>query len=155
MPENPVLPAFGTRIAMPARQMVVDSNGTVYALTLSGLSVVPLTPATTATQPQIATAGGITNSSAATGGIKPGTFVTIKGANLASAANANSLPAPTLLGGSCVLVGDIAIPLISTAPGQISAQIPSSMAPGVKVLQVRSLATAQQSQRVVVTIQKP
>jgi uncharacterized protein (TIGR03437 family) len=52
-------------------------------------------------------------------------------------------------------VGNIAIPLLSTSAGLISAQIPSDMAPGVKVLQVRSLATAQQSQRVVVTIQKP
>jgi DNA-binding beta-propeller fold protein YncE len=156
MPENPVLSEFlGARTATTPRQMVVDSAGTVYALTLSGLSVLPLTPTNSTTQPQIATAGGVTNATTPTSGLKPGAFINIKGANLASPATASTLPTPTLLGGSCVLVGNIAIPLLSTSTGLISAQIPSDMAPGVKVLQVRSLATAQQSQRVVVTIQKP
>ena len=126
MPENPVLPEFAlTRIQMPPRQMVVDSAGTVYALTLSGLSVVPLTPATSATQPQIAASGGVVNAISPTSAIKPGSFITIKGTSLASAATASTLPPPTLLGGSCVLVGDVAIPLLSTAPNQISAQIPA------------------------------
>jgi YVTN family beta-propeller protein len=156
MPENPVLPEFALqRIQMPPRQMVVDSNGTVYAVTLSGLSVVPLSPATSATQPQIAAAGGVINAISPTAAIKPGSFITIKGTGLASAATASTLPPPTLLGGSCVLVGDVAIPLLTTAPNQISAQIPANASPGVQVLQVRSLSMAQQSQRVVVTIQKP
>jgi hypothetical protein len=158
MPENPVLSEFTSVLArtpMTARQMVVDSGGTVYALTLSGLSVLPLTPTNSTTQPQIAASGGVTNATTPTSALKPGSFVNIKGVNLASAATASALPTPTLLGGSCVLVGNIAIPLLSTSAGLISAQIPSDMAPGVKVLQVRSLATAQQSQRVVVTIQKP
>ncbi len=156
MPENPVLPEFAlARIQVPPRTMVVDSNGTVYALTLSGLSVVPLTPATSSTQPAIAANGGVTNSTSPTAAIKPGSFITIKGTSLAAAATANTLPPPTLLGGSCVLVGDVAIPLISTSPTQISAQIPANASPGIKVLQVRSLSMAQQSQRVVVTIQKP
>jgi DNA-binding beta-propeller fold protein YncE len=156
MPENPVLSEFaGARTATTARQMVVDSNGTVYALTLSGLSVLPLTPTNSTTQPQIATSGGVTNATVVTNPLKPGSFVSIKGTNLASTATASTLPTPTLLGGSCVLVESIAIPLLSTSPGLISAQIPANMPPGVKVLQVRSLATAQQSQRVVVTIQKP
>jgi uncharacterized protein (TIGR03437 family) len=54
-----------------------------------------------------------------------------------------------------VLVDGVALPLLSTSPGQISAQIPASIRPGINVLQVRSLATAQQSTPVVVTIQKP
>ena len=156
MPENPVLSEFaGVRTPATARQMVVDSAGTVYALTLSGLSVLPLTPTNSTTQPQIASSAGVTNATTPTSALKPGSFVNIKGVNLASAATASTLPTPTLLGGSCVLLGNIAIPLLSTSAGLISAQIPSDMSPGVKVLQVRSLATAQQSQRVVVTIQKP
>ena len=156
IPENPVISEFGTaRTAMPARQMVVDSQGTVYALTVSGLSVIRLTPATSATQPQIAASGGIINSADGTGNFQPGSFITINGASLASNATASTLPPPTVLGGSCVLVDNLAIPLLQTSPGQISAQLPASLRPGTSVLQVRSLNMAQQSTRVVVTIQKP
>src|SRR5262249_42888924 len=156
MPENPVFSIFGAAQAttMTARQMVVDSQGTVYALTVSGLSVVPLTPASSATQPQIATTG-VVNASDGSAKFQPGSFITINGANLGANAAAATLPPPTVLGGSCVLIDDVAIPLLQTAPGQISAQIPASIRPGANVLQVRSLATAQQSGRIVVNIQKP
>jgi uncharacterized protein (TIGR03437 family) len=60
-----------------------------------------------------------------------------------------------VLGGSCVLIDSMPIPLLSTSPGQISAQIPANVRSGVNILQVRSLATAQQSNRVIVTLQKP
>jgi hypothetical protein len=156
MPENPLISVFGTtRTNMPARQMVVDANGTVYALTLSGLSVIPLTPASTSTQPQVATSLGVVNSSDGTTTFKPGSFVTINGANLASTTNADTLPAPAVLGGSCVLINNVAIPLISASPTQIQAQIPAAIRPGTSVLQVRSLANAQQSNRLVITIQRP
>jgi DNA-binding beta-propeller fold protein YncE len=155
MPENPVLPEFGTaRTAMTSRQMVVDSSGTVYALTVSGLSVVPLTPATSATQPQIAD-GGVVNAIDGTTNFAPGSFINIAGANLAGVASASTLPPPTVLGGSCALVDNVAIPLLTTSSGQISAQLPSTVRSGINVLQVRSLATAQQSNRVIVTVQKP
>lgn len=155
VPENPILSEFGTvRTAIPARQMVVDSSGTVYALTVSGLSVVPLTPATSANQPQIA-AAGVVNAIDGTSSFAPGAFININGANLAGAATASTLPPPTVLGGSCVLIDNVAIPLLSTSSGQISAQLPGTVRSGINVLQVRSLATAQQSNRVVVTIQKP
>lgn len=155
MPENPVISVFGTtRTNVTPRQMVVGSDGTVYALSVSGLSVLPLKPASSATQPQIAPAG-VTNATTGTSLLRPGAFVTIKGTSLASAATADVLPPPTVLGGSCVLLGDVALPLLSTAPDQISAQIPADMTSGAKVIQVRSLSMAQQSQRLVVTIQKP
>jgi DNA-binding beta-propeller fold protein YncE len=156
IPENPVLSEFSTaRTAMPSRQMAVDSQGTVYALTVSGLSVVPLAPAGSATQPRIAASGGIVNASDGTANFQPGSFLTINGANLASSATAATLPPPTVLGGSCVLVDNVAIPLLQTLPGQISAQLPDNIRPGLNVVQVRSLATAQRSARVLVTIQKP
>jgi DNA-binding beta-propeller fold protein YncE len=156
MPENPVLSEFNSvRTAMPPRQMVVDSQGNIYALTLSGLSVLSLAPTNSSTQPQIAATGGVTNSAGPTAAIKQGSFITIRGTSLAAAATATTLPIPTELGGSCVLLGNIAIPLLSTSPGVISAQVPADLAPGAQVLQVHSLANAQQSQRVVVTVQKP
>jgi hypothetical protein len=156
MPENPITSVFATaRSNVPPRQMVVDSKGTVYALTISGLSVVPLTPANSSNQPQIAGAQAVVNANDGSASFQPGSFININGANLAAAATASTLPPPTVLGGSCVLVDGVALPLLSTSPGQISAQIPASIRPGINVLQVRSLATAQQSTPVVVTIQKP
>jgi hypothetical protein len=156
VPENPVLSEFSTtRTAMPSRQMAVDSQGTVYALTVSGLSVVPLAPSGSATQPQIATSGAIVNADDGSTNFQPGSFLNINGSNLASNATAATLPPPTVLGGSCVLVDNVAIPLLQTSPGQISAQLPDDIRPGLNVVQVRSLATAQRSARVLVTIQKP
>lgn len=156
VPENPPVSVFGNvRQSTPPRQMVVDSQGTAYAITLSGLSVIPLTPSTAGTTPALAATQPIMNSVDGTTTFKPGSFVTINGSNLASAAIANALPAPTVLGGSCVVMNGVAIPLLQTAGGQIAGQIPSTMRPGEVVMQVRSLATAQSSAPVVVTIHTP
>ncbi|HEV2444278.1 MAG TPA: beta-propeller fold lactonase family protein, partial [Candidatus Sulfopaludibacter sp.] len=64
VPEQPVISVFGTaRFNANPRQMVADSAGTTaYAITLSGLSVIPLAPSSAATQPAIS-AGGILNAS--------------------------------------------------------------------------------------------
>jgi uncharacterized protein (TIGR03437 family) len=99
-------------------------------------------------------ARGIVNSSDGTLNLKPGSFVTVTGANLAQPAAANTIPPPTVLGGSCVTFNDTALPLLQTAPGQILAQIPADIQPGVSVVQVRSLATAQASDPVTVTVQR-
>ncbi len=64
-------------------------------------------------------------------------------------------PLPTLLGGTCVSMNDVLLPLISTTPTQISAQIPETVRPGQNVLQIRSLSSAQQSDPLVVTVQRP
>lgn len=155
VPENPPVSVFGsTRQPTPPRQMVVDSQGTAYAITLSGLSVIPLAPSNAATTPALA-AQPIVNSVDGTTSFQPGSFVTINGSSLASTAVANTLPPPTVLGGSCVVMNDVAIPLLQTSSGQIAAQIPSTMRAGEVVMEVRSLATAQNSLPVVVTIQKP
>src|SRR5262249_28717519 len=108
VPENPVVNVFGTtRFNTNPRQMVVDSAGTTaYAITLSGLSVVSLTPSGTDTRPAIKTgAGGIVNSTDGTSILHPGSFITIAGNNLAGAATADLIPPPTVLGGSCVTFG--------------------------------------------------
>ena len=157
MPENPVFSEFGTaRTPIPPHQMVVDSQGTVYALTVSGLSVVPLTPATSSTQPQIAAKNGIVNANDGTVNIQPGATININGTSLAAQASTDpTQPLPLVLGGSCVLVDNVPLPLISTGPNQISAQVPASIRPGPNVLEVRSLTMAQRSAPVVVTVQKP
>jgi hypothetical protein len=155
VPENPVVNVFGTtRFNTNPRLMVANSAGTVaYMITLSGLSVVSLTPTGTDTVPAINTgASGIVNSVDGTQNFSPGSFVTITGKNLATAAVAGTIPPPTVLGGSCVTFGDIAVPLLSTSSGQIQAQVPTTLTAGTAVVEVRSLSTAQDSAPVVVTV---
>jgi len=131
---------------------VVNSAGTVaYAITLSGLSVIPLPAAGGDPTPSIA-ASGIVNSADGTSNIKPGSFITISGANLAATAVAQTTPPPTVLGGSCVTFGDVALPLLTTSSGQITAQVPDTLPAGTQVVQVRSLATAQDSAPVIITV---
>ena len=95
------------------------------------------------------------NSNDGTGNFRPGSFITINGANLASPANADALPLPSVLGGTCVVFNDVAIPLLQTSSGQISAQLPAEVRPGQNVVQVRSLATAQSSDPIIINVQRP
>ena len=150
-PENPVSSVFGTsRQNMPARQMVVNAAGTTaYAITLSGLSVIPLGPTSQATQPVIT---GIANASGASQAIQPGSFLVIRGQNLASTAVAGTVPPPTVLGGSCVTFGNVSLPLLSASPTQIQAQVPDTMLSGTQLVEVRSLATAQDSAPATITV---
>jgi uncharacterized protein (TIGR03437 family) len=113
--------------------------------------VVPLAPTSTNTQPAI-TSRGIVNAKDGTSDIRPGSFITISGANLATPAVADIVPPPTVLGGSCVTFGDVAVPLLTTASGEIQAQVPTNLSSGLQVVSVRSLATAQRSDPVLVTI---
>ena len=156
VPENPPISVFSfTRQPTPPRQMVVDSQGTAYAITISGLSVIPLAPSSAATTPTLSSSQPIVNSLDGTANFTPGSFVTINGSSLASLAVANTLPTPTVLGGSCVVMNNVAIPLLQTSSGSIAAQIPATMRAGEVVMSVRSLATAQSSSPVVVTIKAP
>lgn len=153
MPENPITSLFGSaRTNVPPRQMAVDAAGNVYALTLSGLSVVPIATTSAATLPAAAATRPVTNATTGTTSFSPGGFIAINGTNLASTASATSLPAPTVLGGSCVLFDGTAIPLLSTSPTQIVGQLPATIRPGANVMQIRSLNNAQRSNPVAVTV---
>jgi hypothetical protein len=108
------------------------------------------------TRPQLrAGAAGIVNSTDGTANYKPGSFITVNGINLAPAGIADALPVPAVLGGSCVVFNDVALPLLQTSGGQMPAQIPDTVRPGLNVVRVRSLAMAQRSDPVVVTVQRP
>ena len=155
-PDNPFFTVTGqARISVPARQLTVDSNSTAYLITLAGLSVVPLQRSGTPPKPAI-TAGsrGILNANNGTANFGPGSFITVSGTNLAAAATADQVPLPTVLGGACVTLSDVPLTLLQTSNGQITAQIPDSLRPGQYIAQVRSLATATQSEAVVVTVQR-
>ncbi|HEY1339298.1 MAG TPA: hypothetical protein VGF59_17415, partial [Bryobacteraceae bacterium] len=155
VPENPIVNVFGTtRFNITPRTMIVDAAGTTaYAVTLSGLSVISLALAGTDNRPAINPgAQGIVNAVDGSQNFRPGSFITIKGRNLATPALADITPPPTVLGGSCVTFGDIAVPLLVSSDGQISAQVPDTLRPGVQVVEVRSLARAQASDPVTITV---
>jgi hypothetical protein len=157
LPENPQISVFATQRAnVPSRQLVVDAAGSVaYSINISGLTVTPLLQTSGTTQPRLPNGiRSIVNSTDGTTNFKPGSFITITGQNLGLAAKAEQVPLPTVLGGSCVVFNDVALPLITTGPGQISAQIPETVRAGQNVMQVRSLATAQSSDPIVVTVQR-
>ena len=123
VPENPVVSVFGTtRFNTNPRQMVVDSAGTtVYALTLSGLSVVSLSPSNTDTRPAINTgAGGILNTTDGTPNFKPGSFITITGTNLAATATADIIPPPQNYSGSRFKIVSPAPTKPFAGPGKMS-----------------------------------
>ncbi len=155
LPENPVFFVNGSTqpTNIPTRQMAVDSKGTVYILSVSGLTVIPTTPTSTATTPALPNGiRSIVNANDGSTNIRAGSFVTINGTSLASPAAADTVPLPSVLGGSCVTFNDIPLPIISASPTQIVAQIPTDVRPGLNVVQVRSLMNAQQSTPLTVTV---
>ncbi|MDW8131897.1 MAG: hypothetical protein RMI94_15200 [Bryobacterales bacterium] len=154
--EQPTTSAFGqARINVSPRRMVVDSKGNIYAITLSGLSFIPLTPPGAARPTIRGGARGVLNATDGTPNLTPGAFVTVLGSNLALPATAEQIPPPSVLGGSCVTFSDVPLRLLQASPEQITGQLPEDLRPGIYVVQVRSLATAQVSDPVVVTVQRP
>jgi len=154
--EQPTYSAFGqARLNVSPRQMVVDSKGNIYAITLSGLSFIPLTPPGTGRPTIRGGARGVVNATDGTPNLSPGAFVTVAGTSLASPAAADQAPPPGVLGGSCVTFNDVPLRLLQTSPEQILGQLPEDIRPGQYVVQVRSLATAQVSDPVVVNVQRP
>jgi hypothetical protein len=152
-PENPPTSVFGTtRSNVTPRQLVVDAAGTTaYAITLSGLSVMSLTPSGPETRPAVSS---VVNADDGSPDLHPGAFITLSGTNLAATAVAETVPPPTVLGGSCVTFGDTAVPLLQTSAGQIQAQVPDNLRSGTQVVEVRSLATAQASDPVTITVRQ-
>ena len=118
------------------RGMATDNSNNAYLLTFSGLSIVSLSSATGQT-PSF-NANGVVNSASKARLVSPGSLITILGSNLAEAAQASATPLPRSLGGICVTANEIAIPLISTSPTQIEAQLPPELLPGRVTVTVRS-----------------
>jgi uncharacterized protein (TIGR03437 family) len=132
------------------RGIATDNGNNAYILTVSGLTVVSLT--TSAGQTPLFSATGVVNKASGSRLVSPGSLVTIRGSNLALDAQAESTPLPTALGGICVTANEIAIPLISTSPTEIQAQLPPQLAPGRVTLAVRSTRLGVSSPGVQVTV---
>ena len=141
--EGPSTAVFGAaRVNVAGRLMGVDARATrAYVITASGLSVAEIN----AGLPPVSVTvnrGGVVNAASFGSDIAPGSLISIFGQTLAGAAAAGSLPLPSVLGGSCVTLNDVALPLVMTSPGQINAQVPPNFRPGTYPLVVRSLDRA-------------
>jgi hypothetical protein len=70
--------------------------------------------------------------------LRPGSLLSIEGAELATGIfRATSMPLPTSLGGTTLLVDGIAAQLVSVSPSRIDARMPSDIKPGTLTLVVR------------------
>jgi len=141
VPEGPLSTQAGTqRVNLGGKLMAVDPSGNyAYLITASGLTVVPLTTVPPASRPTL-TGSGMVNSASMQAAVAAGSVVDIFGKNLATTDQAGTTsPLPTILGGACVTMNNVPLPLIATSPGQINAQLPPNMTAGKYSLVVRSL----------------
>ena len=119
---------------MPTHGMLADANNNIYMLTLSGLSIVSGTSAIG----RAPSFSSVVNTPSHSGALSAGGLISILGSNLADSASASTSPLPTLLGGVCVTANEVTIPLISTSPTEIDAQLPANLATGRITITVRS-----------------
>jgi uncharacterized protein (TIGR03437 family) len=120
----------GGRANVSGRTMAVDADGTTaFALTTSGISIVPLTPLPVAERPAI-NRDGIVNIGSQLPLVAQGTPVSIYGRNLGEEAKVDAGNWPLNLGGVCVTINNIAMPLSMTSGGQVNAHIPPDLVPG-------------------------
>ena len=88
--------------------------------------------------PKIA-AGSLVNAASYLGGVAPGGYVTLFGANLAASTDsAQTLPLPATLGNVTVQWNGAGLPLLAVSPSQINAQVPFDAALGTAELKVTS-----------------
>lgn len=132
------------------------TTSTAYMVTATGLSIVTTSAsaANTAVRPSI-NPGGIVNLADFTPGLAAGGLMTIFGKNLGTAATATATagtPLPTMLGGMCVTLNNVPIPLELTGPGQINAQIPVTLAAGRYPLVLRNIPQQAASVASTVTV---
>jgi uncharacterized protein (TIGR03437 family) len=119
------------------RGIVLDSSNNAYLLTVSGLTVVSLSSSTGLT-PAFSGAG-VVNRASGSRLFSPGSLIMIRGSNLALEAQAESTPLPRALGGICVTANEIPIPLLTTSPTEIQAQLPLELPSTARItLTVRS-----------------
>jgi uncharacterized protein (TIGR03437 family) len=146
-----------TRATVAGRTMAVNSAGTVaYAITTSGLSIVNLSAVPASAKP-LPNPKGTVNLGSYQTTIAPNGLVSIFGQNLGSSAVATTTPLPLILGGTCVTLNNVALPLFMASPGQINAQIPPATTAGTYPLVIRSIANqaASASQQVIVSKYAP
>ncbi len=154
-PEGPPSAVFGNlRANINPRMMAVDASASsAFLITMSGLSVVSLRQSQPTDRPVINT-GGIVNGANFSRTVSPGSLISVFGRNLAETAAASFLPLPEIMGGVCVTFNDFSLPLLSTSPTQINAQLPADSFPGANAVVVRSIVTGLESDPVLVNVSR-
>ena len=120
---TPPVGQIGESILSFTRTLAVSADQTaVFALTISGLTVLPSTFDALLAKPVISS---VTNAADQSTLVALGGVVDINGTALASGPpSAGAPPLPSSLGGVCALVNGIALPLFSVSPAQLVAQLP-------------------------------
>lgn len=154
-PEGPAQAVFGNaRSNIAPRAMAIDGAGSnAFLVSTSGLSVVSLRQPGPADAPVINN-GGIVNGATFNRTVSPGALISIFGRNLGDKSSASDLPLPQLLGGTCVTFNDVTLPLLSTSPTQINAQLPPDALPGATAVMVHSVVTGLQSDPTLVNVSR-
>jgi uncharacterized protein (TIGR03437 family) len=142
------------RATISGRTMAIDSTGTnAYVITTSGLSIINLAAVPSSAKP-LPNQRGTVNLGSYQSAIAPNSLISIFGQNLGTAAVATNTPLPVILGGTCVTLNNVALPLFMTSPTQINAQVPPGTAAGTYPLVVRSIANQAESTSQSVAITK-
>ena len=138
--EGPIQVVTGNQQAnVDGRLIVSDAAGTVaYAITASGLSVIPLEVTPPLERP-LPNQNGTVSMANFLPNHAPGGLVSIFGRNLGTAGSSNANPLPNILGGVCVTLNNNPLPLLMSSPTQVNAQLPFNLAPGNYQLTVRNL----------------
>ncbi len=153
--EGPLSTVVGNaRVNTLGRAMAVDATNTnAYVLTTSGLTIVPLDPVVVADRPSI-NPNGIVSLASFQPKMAPGGLISIFGRNMGTEATASTSPLPAILGGVCVTMNNVPLPLIMTSPTQINAQLPLETAIGRYPVIVRSTDKKTSSTPQTVTLTK-
>jgi len=120
---TPAVGQIGETILSFTRTLAVSPDQTrIFALTTSGITVLNSNFDVQLAKPVI---GSITNSADGSTFVATGGVVDINGFSLSTGnASAGAPPLPSSLGEVCALVNNIALPLFSVSPAQITAQLP-------------------------------
>ncbi len=157
--EGPMTPSTtigptGGRTTVSPRTLAVDTSAAaVYAITESGLSVIPLTSVPAALKP-LPSRGGAVNLASYQAAVAVNGLLSIFGSNLGTLAQSATTPLPTTLGGTCVTLNNIPLPLFLMSPGQINAQIPPNFTAGNYPLVIHSITNQAASASQNITISK-
>jgi uncharacterized protein (TIGR03437 family) len=156
--EAPLAAVAGNQqVNLDGRLLAVDAQATTaYAITASGLQIIPLdvSPMAALNRPLPNVNGTVSMASYAPA-IGQGGLISIFGRNLAGSGTAPAgSTLPVLLGDVCVTLNNSPIPLMLTSPTQINAQIPPNLAPGRYPLLVRSTDRKTVSLQQLVTVSR-
>lgn len=156
--EGPLSVVVGNqRVNINGRTMALDASGMVaYALTTSGLSIIPLDPLPLVDR-SVINNNGVVSLASYLPAMAPGSLISLFGRNLGRDETLTTTPVPTILGGVCVTMNNRALPLLMTSTYQINAQVPVETTPGRYTIVVRSVEkkTASLPQQVTVTRTAP